>query len=130
MALPSETIELEQLIGARTDKAAIVTQLLKTVIVVPVNEPSDERPDQVSPLTVERGGHSNVFVFTTAEGAEKVKDNTSLFMTMSGTSLILRMSDGLGLLLFSSAGNVAFEPSLLTDIRTDMRALAERDLEQ
>ncbi len=125
MSLPSETVELNRLIAERGDKAAIVQQFLKAVIVVPVKLAADEHTGSVAPLTVERGGHENVVVFTTADGAKQVAGHTPDAMTMSGTSLVLRTPEGMGMLVFSDAGNVAFEPSLLAAIRRDMRDLSD-----
>ncbi|NTV40321.1 MAG: hypothetical protein HGA51_10285 [Demequinaceae bacterium] len=129
MALPDATVELVALIAKRTDKAEIVQQVLRAVLVVPVVVQEGGSPTDIAPFTLRKDGKEDVVAFATADAAEEMKDITTYFMTMSGTSLILRMPAGLGLLLFSSAGNVAFEPSLLADIRGDMRALADRDPE-
>ncbi|WP_061962975.1 MULTISPECIES: SseB family protein [Demequina] len=125
MNLPDETLELESLIKANSDKGLVVDQLLRSVVVVPVDVNVGDDSGNVTPVTVDRDGHSNVLAFTTAEGFEQMRSRTPNAITIPATSLILNTPDGFGLLLFSSVGNVALDPSVLHRIRTDLRALGE-----
>lgn len=119
------TVELVNLIAARAAKTAVVDQMLRTVLVVPVLVPDSDHPDRLAPFTVSKGDVTDAVAFATVEDAEQVRDLIPYVISMAGVSLVLRLPDGVGLLLFSEHGNVAFEPSLLADIRSDMRALAE-----
>lgn len=126
MSLPAETEALEHLIASKTDKAAVVQQLLRTVIVVPVDIQEGDSGG-IAPVTVTVDGRSSVVSFTRAEGAEEIKDRTPHVFTMPATGLILRIPDGLSLLLFTPVGNVDFDAQLLADIRADLRERATSD---
>lgn len=127
MSLPAETIELEALIQAHSDKGMIVDQLLKTVIVVPVDVQEGDDAGAVAPVTINHEGVESVVSFTTADGAEQIRDRAQNAMTISGIAMVLRIPQGLGLLLFSDHGNVAFDPALLQRIRSDIRAMSNNE---
>jgi len=126
MNLPSETVALEQLIAQRGDKTAVIDQLLRTVVVVPLDLIT-EGETGVAPVTINKDGVDSVVIFTRAEDAEEFRSRPSYAATMPATGLILRMPDGVGLLLFTPAGNAALEPSLLNAIRADLRERATSD---
>lgn len=124
MSLPAETEVLEQIIAERADKYAVVQQMLQTVLVVPVDVISDGQTESIAPVTITVNERPNVVTFTRAEGAEQIRDRTQHAATMSGTSLILRLPDDVGLLLFTPFGNVDFDPQLLAAIRADLHQSA------
>ncbi len=121
MNLPDETLALMRLLEAKADAIAVIQQLLRTTLVVPVTLPNGEQGGAL-PLTAERDGVMSVIAFVTPEDAEKVKDTTPYAVTMAGAAYIRQIPAGVGLVLFSGSGNAAFEPSLIEGIRGDLDA--------
>ena len=119
MNLPADTVELMRLLEAKADAIAVIQQLLRTTLVVPVTLPNGEQGGAM-PLTAERDGVMSVIAFATPEDAEKVKDTTPYAVTMAGAAYIRQIPAGVGLVLFSRSGNAAFEPSLIEGIRGDL----------
>ncbi len=125
MELPEATVALERLVKSGRSEFDVVQQFLRTVVVVPVVAPADGDSAGLAPLMSHHDGADVVLAFTTAEGAQEVADRTPYVLTVSGTSLILRLPDGIGIALFATEGNVSLAPALLREIRRDIASQAD-----
>ncbi len=125
MTSPESTLQLEALVGSHEATWDLVGQFLRTVVVVPVVAPEDTGT-QMAPLTSQLDGTEVVLVFTTAEGAESVKDRTPLVATMPGVSLVMSLPDGVGIALLARSGNAHFPADVLTVVRKDLRSKTSR----
>jgi hypothetical protein len=124
VTLPESTVALEALVAAHEATWDLVGQFLRTVVVVPVLAPH-EPGGEMRPLTSVLDDTEVVLVFTTAEGAESVKDRTPYMATMPGVSLIMSLPDGVGIALLAESGNASLAPAMLTAVRNDLRAKAQ-----
>ncbi|WP_062211704.1 hypothetical protein [Demequina oxidasica] len=130
MTVPESTVALESAIAsAPTDEIGRVRAMqafLRATVVLPSGTDVSSF-DSVTPVMFPPGGEQCIAVFTSADAAAPVASRAPYMLTISGTSLILRVAKETSIAVSSTAGVVVFSSELLQAVRDDLATRADGD---
>lgn len=101
---------------------ALITALLRAMLIVPSGTDISDDPSLFQPLLVAVEGIQHMVVFNSISAAQGAREMAPFGVTMRGADVIVRVAPGMGLLLIADHGQIALTATMLAAVRNDIAA--------